>query len=107
MTSKKPFSISSLLELHGKRLGALRAGAERARSTLSQVDAVLPAELAGTVHAASFDAEGVLTLVVDSGALATRLRYALPELLPKVLSDAGTPADRGRIQVRPRATPRA
>lgn len=107
MTSKKPFSISSLLEINGQRLGALRAGAERARSTLSQVDAALPAELADTVHAASFDAEGVLTLVVDSGAFATRLRYALPELLPKVLSDAGTPADRGRIQVRPRAKPRA
>jgi hypothetical protein len=107
MASRKPFSISTLLEIGGQRLGALRAGAERARSTLTQVEAALPPELLGKVHAASFDAEGVLTILVDSGAYATRLRYALPEILPKVLNDAGTAASRGKIQVRPRGTGRS
>jgi len=107
VASKKPISISDLLEKQGQRLGALRAGAARASSTLTQVEAALPSELIGTVHAASIDAEGVLTVLVESGAYATRLRYALPELLPKVLDEAGKPAERGRVQVRPKGAVRA
>jgi hypothetical protein len=99
---KKPILISKLLELNGQRLGALRAGAERAKDTLEQVKASLPTELAAHVHGASFEPDGRLTMLVESGAFATRLRYALPELLPKVLDADGKPAARGRIQVRPK-----
>jgi len=106
MAFKKPFSISTLLAGSGSRIGALKAGAERARSTLAQVEAALPVELAGTVHAASFEAEGLLTMVVGSGAYASRLRYALPEVLPKILDPEGNPATKGRVQVRPRGTER-
>jgi hypothetical protein len=107
MASKKPFSISALLDMGGQRLGALRAGAERARSTLTQVEAALPADLQGKVHGASFDTEGVLNILVDSGAYATRLRYSLPEILPRVLNDTGQAASRGKVRVRPRDSGRA
>jgi len=71
------------------------------------VEAALPPDLAGCVHGASFEADGRLTILVESGAFASRLRYALPELLPRILNDEGKPAEKGRIQVRPKATPRA
>ncbi len=106
MKPKKPLSISELLATQGQRLGALRAGAERAQSTLAQVEGALPPELAGCVHGASFEPDGRLTLLVESGAFATRLRYALPDLLPRILNDQGKPAERGRIQVRPKGTSR-
>jgi Dna[CI] antecedent, DciA len=107
MSIKKPLSIRDLLGSHGQRLGALRAGAVRAQSTLEQVTAVLPPDLAGCVHGAAFEADGRLTLLVESGAYASRLQYALPELLPKVLNADGQAADRGRVQVRPRGPTRA
>lgn len=91
------------MEIHGQRLGALRAGAECALDTLAQVRAALPAELAEHVHGASFEPDGRLTLLAESGAFATRLRYALPEVLPRVRDAEGKPAVRGRVQVRPKA----
>jgi hypothetical protein len=104
---KKPILINNLIASSGGRIGALQAAAAQAQTTLSRVQEALPAAMKDAVHAASFEADGVLTLLVDNGSIASRLRYALPELLPKVLNEAGEAALKGRVRVRPRATGRA
>ncbi len=102
MVFKKPININKLTTSVGGRIGALQAAAAQAQSTLVQVQAVVPPPLKGAIHAASFEADGMLTLLVDNGSAASRLRYALPDLLPLVRDEAGEPAKKGRVRVRPR-----
>ena len=80
MVFKKPILINNLIASSGGRISALQTAAAQAQTTLMQVHEALPAPLKGAVHAASFEADGVLTLLVENGSLASRLRYALPDL---------------------------
>jgi hypothetical protein len=101
---RKPIPISELLALSNSKLKSLQAGMESANRVLAAVQHTLPAELVPHVFGASIDETGVLTLLVDSGAFATRVRYALPALVGAI----ETAAEKGRIsrtqvRVRPRA----
>ena len=100
---RKPIPISELLALSKSRLQTLQAGAERANRVLEAVRRALPADLGGHVFGASIGAGGVLTVLVDSGAFATRVRYELPGRLAAIEADAaGGPIGRAHIRVRPR-----
>ncbi len=101
---RKPIPISELLALSKAKLEALRAGAENANQALAAVQHSLPAELAPHVFGASVDAAGLLTVLVDSGAFATRVRYALPALVGAIEAEAGKGRiSRTQVRVRPRA----
>ena len=101
---RKSRSVSELLAEGKATLERLKSGAEAANRMLVAVQRALPPDVAGHVFGATLDADGVLTVLVDSGAFATRLRFLLPELLPSLGAalDGGTIA-RARVQVRPRA----
>jgi Dna[CI] antecedent, DciA len=63
----------------------------------------LPADIAPHVFGATLDPESVLTVLVDSGAFATRLRFLLPELLPALAATLeGGAITRTVVRVRPR-----
>jgi predicted nucleic acid-binding Zn ribbon protein len=62
----------------------------------------LPADVSDHVFGATLDADGVLTVLCDSGAFATRLRYLLPELLPGLGAALDTAIGRTQVRVRPR-----
>jgi len=100
---RKPMSVSELLAKGKTQLQRLQAGAETANRTLVATQQALPPELAGHVFGATLDAEGVLTLLVDSGAWATRLRYVLADLTPRLTAALdGAVIARTVIRVRPR-----
>jgi predicted nucleic acid-binding Zn ribbon protein len=100
---RKPIPISELLALGRNRLQTLQAGADSANRVLGAVQRALPPDLAAQVFGASVDEAGVLTVLVPSGAYATRLRYALPERLAAIEADVGGGAiRRAQIRVRPR-----
>jgi hypothetical protein len=99
---RKPTPISELLTQGKAKLERLRSGAERAGETLVALQQALPADAGGHVWGASLDGDGVLTVVVDSGGWATRLRYAVPELEPKVARALNRVVVRTVVRVRPR-----
>lgn len=100
---RKPMSVSELLAKGKTQLQRLQAGAETANRTLVATQQALPTDLAGHVFGATLDAEGVLTLLVDSGSWATRLRYLLPDLTAKLTATLdGAVITRTVIRVRPR-----
>ena len=100
---RKARSVSELLAEGKAALERLKTGAQTANETLAALQRALPADVAGHVFGATLDADSVLTVLVDSGAFATRLRFLLPELLPALGSalDGGAIA-RAVIRVRPR-----
>jgi len=100
---RKPIPISELLALGKARLQALQAGAESANRVLEAVRRALPAGLGEHVFGASIANDGVLTVLVDSGAFATRVRYELPARLGTIELEAGAGSiRRAQIRVRPR-----
>jgi len=103
---RKPTAVSELLAQGKGKLERLKSGADAASQTLAAVQHILPTEAAGHVWGASLDGEGVLTLVTDSGSWASRLRYALPELAPRVSTALGKGVARAVVRVRPRPRPR-
>jgi hypothetical protein len=100
---RKPTPISELLTQGKAKLERLRSGAERAGETLIALQQALPADAASHVWGASLDGDGILTVVVDSGGWATRLRYAVPEFEPKVARALKRDVVRTVVRVRPRA----
>ncbi|HXQ63318.1 MAG TPA: DciA family protein [Steroidobacteraceae bacterium] len=102
---RKPTAVSELLAQGKAKLERLKVGAEAASRTLAAVQQSLPVEAATHVWGASLDDEGVLTLVTDSGGWATRLRYQLPELAPRVAAALGKGVARTVVRVRPRPRP--
>jgi len=100
---RKARSVSELLAEGKAALERLKSGAEAANRTLVALQRILPPDVAGHVFGATLDADGVLTVLVDSGAFATRLRFLLPELLPGLGTalEGGTIA-RTVVRVRPR-----
>jgi hypothetical protein len=100
---RKPTPISELLAQGQKRLQTLQAGADSANRVLGAVRRALPGDLGGHVFAASVGDDGVLTVLVDSGAFATRVRYELPARLAAIEAEvAGGPLRRTQVRVRPR-----
>ena len=100
---RKPIPISELLALSKSKLKTLQAGMESANRVLVATQQALPADLVPHVFGASIDEKGVLTLLVDSGAFATRIRYALPALVGaiEVAAEKGK-ISRTQVRVRPR-----
>lgn len=83
-------------------LERLRQGASQAAAVLDAVRAELPAEPAGHVLGASTRG-ATLTLLVDSAAWATRIRYEAPGLCEAVGKRLGTELSRAVVRVRPGA----
>lgn len=81
-------------------LERLRQGAARALTVLDAVRAELPGEAAGHVLAASVK-DGTLTVLVDSAAWATRIRYEAPGLSGPVGQRLGAEIARTVVRVRP------
>jgi len=100
---RKPIPISELLAQGKAKLERLRAGADSASETLAAVHRSLPAELCGHVWGASLSPDGALTVVVDSGSWASRLRYVTSELEPAVATLLSREVRRTVVRVRPRA----
>ena len=99
---RKPISVSELLA-HGKaKLERLREGADAAGRAFAALQQALPPDLAGHVFGASLDEASELTVLTDSGAYATRLRYLLPELLPGLARELGVVITRSVVRVRSR-----
>ena len=99
---RKTRSVSELLAEGKAALERLRSGSETAGRTLAALQRALPEDVASHVFAASLDGDGVLTVLVDSGAFATRLRYLLPGLTPGLAAALGSPIARASVRVRPR-----
>lgn len=83
-------------------LERLREGSARAASVLDAVRASLPPELAGHVLGASVKG-ATLTLLVDSAAWGTRIRYQAPQLCGAVAGRLGMELSRAVVRVRPGA----
>jgi small ligand-binding sensory domain FIST len=100
---RKARSVSELLAEGKATLERLKSGAENANRTLAALQRALPEDVAGHVFGATLEADGALTVLVDSGAFATRLRYLLPELMPALAMalEVGAIA-RTSVRVRPR-----
>lgn len=102
---RKPIPISELLAQGRNRLQTLQSGADSALRVLEAVRRALPAELAPHIFGASVDEAGELTVLVTSGAYATRVRYALPDRLAAIRADLEGQEIRGtRVRVRPRGS---
>jgi hypothetical protein len=98
---RKPIAVSDLLKEGQTRLKRLNSGAEAASQALVAVQHALPGELSGHVFGVLLEG-GRLTVVVDSGAWATRVRYALADLVPAVGQALGAEIASVRVQVRPK-----
>ena len=103
LNMRKPTSISELLAQGKTKLQQLRSGADAAQKTLAAVQQVLPSTVASHVFAASV-VDPTLTVLVDSGAFATRVRYALAERLIELAPALGIEGGitRTDVRVRPR-----
>ena len=100
---RKARSVSELLGEGKATLERLKAGAEAASRTLAAVQRVLPPEVAEHVFGATLDADATLTVLVDSGSFATRLRYLLPPLGTALATALEVAAiARTTVRVRPR-----
>jgi len=98
---QKPTSLSDLLAKGEGSLQRLREGASSANRALEASRRHLPADLAGRVWGAAFDG-GALSLLVESAAWATRLRYATRELGNAIGTELGEPIRKVVVKVRPR-----
>jgi hypothetical protein len=99
---RKPIPVSELLAQGKAKLERLKAGAETASKTLVAVQRALPADAASHLWGASLDADGVLTLLTDSGGWASRIRYAVPALERVVALALERDITRTTVRVKPR-----
>jgi hypothetical protein len=97
----KPKSINELLHGSQKALEQLRLSAERAEGVLEALRDTLPEPLGMHLLAASLDG-AELVLIADSGAFATRLRYAASQHRDALERCLGVDLGRIRVQVRGR-----
>lgn len=95
-----PKNFKQLLQIGGKRLSTLRTRAARRNQILAHVRAALTPELAGIIVSAGLES-GVLTIGVNGGAFAARLRYATDTLRERVGTSLGADIQRVRIRVVP------
>jgi len=78
MTSKRPYSLSELLDTGN--LADLAAEARRREGLTERIRALLPANEAAHLVAASRTEAGELVLMMDSSVWAARVRYRAEEL---------------------------
>lgn len=97
---QKPRSIKELLGTAGKRLSNLAAQAAVRTATRAQVCDALPPEFAAAVVSAGLK-DGQLTVGVNGGQWATRLRYMTDTLRQHVGAAAGVEIQGVRIRVVP------
>ena len=97
--TRKPIPISDLLAQGKTPLKQLLQGAEAAGEALVAVRQNLPPELAGQVWAASVEG-AALTVLVASGAWASRVRYCAPQLTTGVALQLKRPISRVVVRVR-------
>jgi len=97
--TKKPTSVSDLLERGQGMLGRLRAGTRDADRTLQALRQVLPPELADKVWAAAAR-DGTLTVFVRSAAWGTRIRYLAPRFMEPLAAALGIAIERIQVKVR-------
>ncbi len=103
----KTRSVSELLAEGKAALERLKAGADAAQAILVALQRALPPEIAAHVFGAVLDDDRVLTVLVDSGAFATRLRYLLAEHGDGLAGRLGVESvARIVVRVRPRAAAR-
>lgn len=100
MKTQKPTAVSDLLGKGQGLLQRLRQGASQAAAVLDAVRAELPPEPARHVLGASTRGT-TLTLLVDSAAWGTRIRYEAPGLCAAVGRRLGTELTRAVVRVRP------
>jgi hypothetical protein len=93
-------SIKELLRVDGKRLSTLKARTADRSLALQAVRAALSPELAQATVSAGFE-HGRLTIGVNGGAYATRLRYATDDLRLRVGAALGADIQSVRIRVVP------
>ena len=98
--NRKPIPISDLLAIGKTPLTRLREGAEAAGATLAAAHQSLPPELVPHVWAASVEGSA-LTVLVASGAWASRVRYCASELGAGVAARLGKPVGKVTVRVRP------
>ena len=98
---RKPIAVSDLLNQGQAKLQRLKAGAQAASHALAAVQSALPPELGAHIHAAGVS-DGRLTVIVDSGSWATRVRYAAETLAATVGRALTAKISEVRVQVRPR-----
>jgi hypothetical protein len=99
---KKSKDINGLFEGGSDRLTSLKVRSRARSLVLTQVLAVLPADLAKSVATAGIE-DGRLTLGVDGAAWASRLRYVTDMLRSKVGKSMGVEIRSVRIKVVQRA----
>lgn len=97
--TKKPTSVSDLLDRGQGMLGRLREGTAEADRALLALRRALPPELADKVWAAATQ-DGTLTVFVRSAAWGTRIRYLAPRFLAALAAELGTGIERIKIKVR-------
>ena len=100
MRANKPLSINDLLRGSSAALQGLRGKTEAADAALVAVRQALPADLRGRVWGAALAGEA-LTVLVESPAWASRIRYAVPEAKPRWAAELG-PIGRVVVRVRPK-----
>lgn len=100
MKGKKPTSISDLLDKSTGLLEQLRRGSAKADRVLQAVREELPDGLGAHVWGAAVR-DGTLTVLVDSAAWATRIRYRAPELKESAARRLGTAIERVLVRARP------
>jgi hypothetical protein len=97
--TKKPTSVSDLLDRGQGLLGRLREGTAEADRALAALRRSLPPELADKVWAATAR-EGTLTVFVRSAAWGTRIRYLAPRIIESLATELGTGVERIKVKVR-------
>jgi hypothetical protein len=78
MTTKKPINLGQLLQSGG--LGALADQARGRREMTARIKALLPADEAAHVVAATTNERGELVIAMDSAVWAARVRYRREQL---------------------------
>jgi len=99
---RKARSVSELLAEGKAALERLKSGAAAAGEALAALQRTLPADLAAHVFSAVLDSEGQLTVIADSAAFATRIRFELAEREAGLGAALGGPVARVVVRVRPR-----
>jgi hypothetical protein len=92
-------SVADLLN-SGARLQHISQRAKAAVALKEQVQAALPASLAGHITAAS-QRRQELVVSVDSPAFCARLRFEVPRLKAALMKTSGQPLDRVSVRVQP------
>jgi len=102
LTMRKPTSLSDLLNKGQGTLERLRQGVDAAERTLRAAGSALPEDLRPHLRGAGIK-QGTLTLLVESGAWATRIKFHAAAVQAGVARELDTVVERVQVRVRPRS----